>query len=459
MKLLSKTILLSIVLALISFLPKSAMACSCRKFTPCEVFSYASVVFIGRVIDGRVRMEKRKVEGKQVSTVDGWVKFSIEEVFKGVTTTQLEIGWDTGCIDDGLILGERYLIYAREHSSRLYSDPCLRSTLVKSADEDISFLRNLPAPGIGGRIYGIVAVDSRGPEPPPLAGVTVVVVNELQERFETVTDSKGHYEITGLKPGNYIIEPSLPEHYVVYSPKREVTVSDRGCTTTIYWVKVDSSIIGKVVDSSGRPAPASLYLVSVNEQYMNPGSSYNNGEFEITGIRPGRYLLYVKLKDEPGRNEDEELFFYPGVFDKSKAGIIEVSLGQKQTIPSFQLPPQIKVHTVSGTVMYADGKPAAKVRLLIFGTEENKGKYQTAYWLPQVETDAEGRFVLQGFKGNTYSIEARDDWNGERRQLYSEPLKFTLDKDIDNLNLVLSLTEPPEDRRAPQKKAPEEKRQ
>ncbi|MEW6208386.1 MAG: hypothetical protein AB1631_08460 [Acidobacteriota bacterium] len=457
----AKVLLSLTTIAIGFFLPARVNACSCIEFPPCEKFNHSTAVFMGKVLGG-TSSEEKVVEGRRVSYEYGMVRFSIEETFKGVTSTQLEISWLGLCGYGGLTRGERYLVYAREDNSILYGSSCSTKPVRKS-QEDISFLRNLPALGTGGRIYGTISAHTGTRDYPPMAGVKVVILNEHNDRIEVVTDNKGRYEITGLKPGKYIVEPEWPKHYVDGNSSyryrmNEVEVSDRGCAQISFLAKPDSRLSGKVVDSMGRSVPAKIYLVSVDSPDQSfTGYEEAEGGFEIEGIPPGRYRLYVNLKDRFSRSEDEELYFYPGVSEKSKATIIEMGIGQGVNIESFYLPPKIKTHTLKGTVVYPDGRPAENVRVFMI-KDEGSTSYQPIWSLPDAQTDAEGRFELQGFKGNTYKIAAQDNMT-DRKPRFSEPLKITLDKDIENLRLVLSLTEPPENRRAPQKKAPEEKRQ
>jgi hypothetical protein len=448
--------------AIVFFLPARANACSCIEFTPCEAFNHSTAVFIGKVVVG-TSSEEKVVEGRRVSYEHGMVLFTVEEIFKGVTSTQLEVRWIGLCGYGGLTRGEKYLVYAREDNGILYSGSCSRSKPARTAQEDINFLRNLPVPGTGGRIYGTISAYIGTRDYPPMAGVKVVVLNEHNDRIEAVTDNKGRYEITGLKPGKYIVEPEWPKYYVDGNSSdryrtNEVEVSDRGCAQQSFWAKPDSRLTGKVVDSIGRSVPATVYLASVD----NPDQSFTGyeeaeGGFEIKGIPPGRYRLYVNLKDRFSKSEDDELYFYPGVPEKSKAAIIEIGVGQEVNIESFYLPPKVKTHTLKGTVIYPDGRPAENVRVFMI-KDEGSTSYQPTWSLPASQTDAEGRFELQGFNGNAYKIAAQDNLT-DRKPRFSEPLKITLDKDIENLKLVLSLTEPPDNRRTPQKKPPEEKRQ
>jgi hypothetical protein len=433
----------------ISVLSNEATACSCKMFTPCEAFGNASIVFIGRAMSGTDKRSSKNAKGETIEWETGTVTFSVEESFKNISVTQISINVTGGCDPLGFTKGERYLVYAREYQGKLVTGSCSRGGGVDSTytKEDMDFLHNLPKEGTGGRLYGQIGVEKGGEKPAPLAGITVIVENEMHEQFKAVTDSEGGYEISGLKPGKYQVTPLLPEHYDVYSPMREVLISDRGCATTSYWAKVTGSISGRIVDEEGRTAPAYLRLVAINnEKQRFSDIAYDNGEFEIDGVPPGRYLLYLETlsvdKDSPAKSK-EQAFYYPGVFERDKATIIEFGMGEQQKGYGFTLPSPLKVQTITGVIQYPDGRAAANAAVIlsiqdkttpgIYGTDDSGGR---------IETDETGRFEIHAFKGNTYELEAQEDGNAvlgkKRRQLYSQPLRIKLEGDVKDVKLVLT---------------------
>jgi hypothetical protein len=469
-----KLITLTACIALAGFLvPGDAKACSCANPTPCEAFGAASAVFIGRMINGTEKVEYKNHKSEQVSLEAGLVTFDVEESFKGVSATTIKIYVasmkGTSCGDYGLKPGAKYLVYANEYSGALHTGVCSRTRQSDTdyAKEDFEFLRKLPKEGVGGRLYGQIGVEKGGGNPAPLAGITLVIENERQEQFKAITDSEGRYAISGLKPGKYQVTPLLPEHYEVYQLKREIFISDRGCTTTSYWAKINGSVSGRIVDSEGRTAPATLHLVSVgNENQRFLDIAEDDGEFVVDGAPPGRYLFYLEIfsadKDSP-KDDKKQFFYYPGTFDRDKAKIIELGMGEQQEGYGFTLPSQLKVQTITGVIRYADGRPAANAAVMltlqdkttpgIYRTDDSGGS--------SVETDDEGRFEVHAFKGNTYQLEAQEGHDtaikDKRRQLYSEPKMIKLENDVKDLKLVLTSSTSFFDRQRmqPQKKTPQ----
>src|SRR5215510_6202076 len=91
-------------------------ACSCAELTPCQAFGYASAVFVGRMIEGTEKVREYTKDGKTISYEAGLVRFSVEESFKGVNTTEITIYVlnlrGTSCEGTSVGRGERYLVYA-----------------------------------------------------------------------------------------------------------------------------------------------------------------------------------------------------------------------------------------------------------------------------------------------------------------------------------------------------------
>lgn len=230
-----KTLIVLVLASLFLLTPESARACSCMYQTPCEAFSKASVVFIGRVLGGT---EKVKDESGQFTGLDaGRVRFAVEEVFKGSVEREVQIHVasmsGTSCGPYGLYAGQKYLVYAysREDSDQLSTGVCTRTTQVSENEpkQDMDFLRNLPAEGSGGRLFGKVLADQEDGSAKPIPGITVLATSADNRTVRVITNDKGEFEFTGLKAGTYRVNPVWPEKEISTPPVREATVPDRGC--------------------------------------------------------------------------------------------------------------------------------------------------------------------------------------------------------------------------------------
>ena len=390
-----------------------------------------------------------------LSSEAGAVRFSVEESFKGVNATEIMINVSsmkgTSCGDYGLIRGERYLVYAfLADSGGLHDGPCSRTRTVEYAKEDLEFLHSLPRTGTGGRLSGHVGIDYGGRDNPPLAGATITISNE-EQKYDVVTNANGDYELAGIKPGEYKVVLVLPKGYVSNTATREVRLDDRGCAQQTFWTHVDSSISGRVIDGMGRPAPATLTLMSTNEKARKfHGFAHEDGEFDIDGIEPGRYVLYIDIVSAGKERHSgrEEVLYYPGVEEVGRATVFEVAMGQNLGGYVFTLPSKLIVQTIEGVLQFPDGRPAAGARVIAsLEDKSTPGIYRTDDWPSGTDSDEHGRFSIIGFSGNTYRIYAQANllppMIQKQSPRFSKPIVIKLDKDVRELKLILESTDDP----------------
>lgn len=442
--------LLFSVIILILFQPLKASACVCSIQKPCAAFGGSTAIFIGKVIEGSEKVEiPHKSDASEIH-VAGNVRFVVMETFKGKLADEVNISIEsninTSCGPYAVTQGQTYLIYAYGEPGNLSTGVCTRTTIITKADEDLQFLRNLPAEGSGGTISGRIRADTGEPRTAPLAGVTVTIQNAETQPVKVVTDKEGYFELTGLKAGKYIVQPVLPKFYETERSRREVTVTDRGCTITGFEAKLNGRVSGRAFDINQRPADTMLILESVdpqNKRMPTLGYSYasKNGQFEITGVPPGKYVLYYELQAEDSENRQK--YFYPSVKKQEEATIINIALGKSLEGIDFQIPAEFVAQSVEGIVVWPDGSPAAGVMVMLLCPQNPQpGKHVLEFAPPYDIADKQGRFKLQGFKGISYWIEARGQQTSstkkEPESVHSPTRQFIIQQDMKDLKLILS---------------------
>jgi hypothetical protein len=443
-----------IVMFCFSLTPDVANACKCVSNNPQQAFSKAKVVFIGRMLGGTERLSDYEMGDGQIQRVSleaGAVRFSVEEVFKGKIGKKATIWIDsekrTSCGPYGLRRGARFLVYAyaRENDmTALYSGACTRTTEVKNAKDDLDFLRKPPPPGTGGNLRGGVWADLRNVGATPLPDLKVRIHSAGNKAITVRTDKVGEFEAKNLKAGKYRIEPELPANYMSRPKYREITVVDGETATVGFYAYIGGRVVGRLIDKEGRGFNwAFLHL----EAYGGPIYGHSRGgdaRFEVDGVPPGKYLLYLKMKNPDYRKE--RYFYYPGTFNREEAAVINVGLGEAVEGLQFVLPDESKVRTVEGQVVWEDGKPAtdAQVFLLCSRSINPEG---FAFDVGQISTEADGqgRFRLEGFTNEIYWIEASAFKKGSRKgeliETTSPSRKIVLSENLTNIRLVLSRTE------------------
>jgi hypothetical protein len=441
---------LPIVAFLLFSMSSTAYACSCTTGNPAYEFNAAKMVFIGRMLRGTETLSVKNEAGKSRTIQAGQVRFKVEEVFKGNSREEVIVevaSMDgTSCGPYGLTRGERYLVYAYssgENKDVLDTGVCTRTTLVSSkyAKGDLEFLRNLPPEGVGGNLNGGISADLRAGGATPLANVRVRIIGSEQE-IVTYTDKNGRYEVKQLKPGKYRVEPEFPPNYTSEHKFGEVNVDDRGTAGVWFEAYIDGKVSGRVIDHEGNGVEyASLDLVDKTRTVYGY-SSGEDGEFEVEGVPPGGYFLFINLSAND--SQDDKPFYYPGTFEREKATVVRVGLGEKIEGLEFRLPDEFRVRTVEGQVVWKDGTPAANVEVMLLCPTSNKAAgLRVEYRPPTTKTDEQGRFLLKGFSGETYWIEARASRPGAKEgeviALHSPSRKLSLDDSLKNLRVVLSI--------------------
>jgi len=155
-----------------------------------------------------------------------------------------------------------------------------------------------------GNIKGKVTADRKALEG---ASVSIFAEGEKKALLKTKTAADGSYSFENLEPGKYvvIVEWNRKEVY------RSKTVEVKAKKTETHNVTVEpaavgeelGSVSGKVTDKDDKPVSgATITVKEAPEGARKPEArAGQNGEFEIRGLKPGKYVLRAskgKLSDE-----------------------------------------------------------------------------------------------------------------------------------------------------------------
>ena len=130
----------------------------------------------------------------------------------------------------------------------------------------------------------------------PIEGVRVVIVSTDGVETEVETDSNGEYEAMGLIPDRYLIS-AYKEGYWEYKNKSVTVIAggDHYVPMKIAENTTTGTVRGNIVDTSEAHLPIEgVRVVIVGVDSLEIGAKTDsNGEFEIIGLAPGRYLLSI----------------------------------------------------------------------------------------------------------------------------------------------------------------------
>jgi hypothetical protein len=280
--------------------------------------------------------------------------------------------------------------------------------------------------------------------------------------FKEVTDANGHFVIagvpagkykfragkTGYVPGDYRLEGRAPKATLVLHPGEKLdTVEFRLSRTAV--------IMGRVTDETGEPiagvemdaAPTGTRMGDVQlEDPLRIAVTNNLGEYRIYDLPPGSYYLSAtdsgssifntswRLVWELGERYANHLtMFYPSVTKSSEAQKIRLMAGQERRI-DFTLP-TVKLLTISGRVLGANGKPPAPTRVLLM--LQDPSSRPRADFRYGVTTDAQGSFEIREVLPGSYVVLAlvgeEEYWTEQRVEVARDDvsgLVLQLKKDL-----------------------------
>ncbi|HEX8772959.1 MAG TPA: carboxypeptidase-like regulatory domain-containing protein [Pyrinomonadaceae bacterium] len=427
----TKRIIAIIVFALFISGYELALGCSCvETASPCEAYAEASAVFIGSVM--RVEPGKalkgeggEEYEGGQIAYVQ------IEKSFKGIKATEIVLHQPGHNCAPRFKPGQRWLLYAAFHRDsktwEVYG--CGRSTWIESAGDDLLFLQGLPKSATKTRISGELKHYEEDPEKGftfinNIIGAKVKIIG-AEKTYEVYTDKNGVYEIYGLPPGKYTIEPEIPlglkvgfstpfgagdsteEDGSSQDKTPKVGLKAQGCAGSDFILQSDSSISGKVFGVNGEVLPNVCLGLKPTDKIANPYFSISDcteadGSFKLEEIPPGSYVIVVNNDGKISSNEPFPTAYYPGVFDKEKAAVITISEGDRRENYNIQIPSQSLTRVVQGLLLYSDGHPVAD-EYVSFKAEGKSDRYD---WDARAATDDQGRFSLTLLQGAVGSLRA-----------------------------------------------------
>src|SRR6185295_19339680 len=149
--------LLLSALACLTVSSNQVRACTCGEYgvPVCAKYWRSDAVFVGRLSD-LTPPEPISPPVMPVATLH----FIVEEPFRGVTTTTVDVetAFGTTC-DMAFVKGKSYLVYANRDSlsDRLVTGICLGTDDVSNSDAGLIYLRSLMQQGVTESISGLLA--------------------------------------------------------------------------------------------------------------------------------------------------------------------------------------------------------------------------------------------------------------------------------------------------------------
>lgn len=184
-----------------------------------------------------------------------------------------------------------------------------------------------------------------------------------QQQYAAVTDPQGHFQIEGVQPGDYRV--TLERNGFVSTNRRSRTYSSASLTiaagqdvTGLLFRMLPAGVIeGKILDDDGDPLRGAevTAVAAANQNAVSGGQSNDLGEYRITGLPSGEYVVMAQSGQQPTlinlKPREPKVYaptFYPGTTDRRQATKIQVHAGD-EVGANFNLVPS-KTFTVRGSV-------------------------------------------------------------------------------------------------------------
>jgi hypothetical protein len=435
--------LLFFSVALLLAATNTVNACSCGpRPSVLDSFDSSDEVVIVRAISIEKAEDTEKqhyVDGVQSTTM------VVEKVFKGKLKVRDEIVFGQGggadCIwtFDEESVGHQFLFYLTRPEKLAdsflgskgrglwFGFGCGRSRGVGGATEDLLYLENISKFRGKTRISGSIGGGFTYPDI-DVEGKKIKIIGP-KKTYETKTDKEGVFEIYGLPPGKYFIEPETPAGWKIdpywfrYSEsvvgddflRREmkalkqvaIMLEPKKHASVEIVFTVENSLQGRVLDPKGRGMyRVCVYLLRPGQDAWGPSDCTDEqGRFKITEIPEGQYVLVANQDGKPSNREPFPKIFYPSVTERERAAVINISPGERLTDIDIVIPKLEETITITGVLQYSDGKPVV----------EKWVKFKVATQNEKIDgnvseqTDNAGRFTLTVLKGLTGEL-AAEDW-------------------------------------------------
>jgi protocatechuate 3,4-dioxygenase beta subunit len=279
--------------------------------------------------------------------------------------------------------------------------------------------------------------------------------------FKEITDANGHFVIngvppgkyqfragkTGYVPGDYCLDGGPPKATLVLHPGEKLDKVEFRLSRT-------AVIMGRVTDETGEPiagvemeadSAGTRMGDSLLEDPFRFAVTNDLGEYRINDLPPGSY--YFSATDSgssvqgnwPRPTDDRYAnhltIYYPDAIKSSEARKVRVSAGQERRI-DFSLR-TVKLLSISGRLLGADGKPAAQVTVKFRPQDPYSSTTALNLRLYGFKTDAQGNFVIREVLPGSYVVSAtvgeEEYWTEQRVEVAGDDvsgLVLQLRKDL-----------------------------
>lgn len=249
----------------------------------------------------------------------------------------------------------------------------------------------------------------------------------LSQPRTTSSDSDGQYEITDLPAGRYTLTATRSGYLTLgYGQRRPLeqgkplTVAEGQTLERVDFALPRMGVIaGRITDETGDPI-ANVTVLAMRSMFFDgrrqliptgdtPGRTDDTGEFRITGLVPGTYVVSAQTQDkwiveENGREETMGYAptYLPGTTHVEEAARLMLGIGKEIENTGFSLSPG-RAARVSGTAVDSHGRPFQSVNLGQEIRGQNFGSFRGG---GSATVAADGTFTIADVAPGDYTLQA-----------------------------------------------------
>lgn len=276
-----------------------------------------------------------------------------EEIFHGKPPTPLTVLTSQGACLPNLAAGDRWLFFLRKEADKpivldYYGND---SRPIAQVEERVETLRRLKTMGDFGLLRGNVMHGPSYWDRKPVPGVRVVATRSSDRaKYFTTTDAEGDYEFEPVPVGRY--ELAAETVGPSYAGNSALKITGGACWKVTLWSSPAARLSGHIRRSDGSAASKTEVLIMRDDySWFTTQESDAGGYFQEDLLRAGKYVVGISLPGEPRwrtggcggacLNETPPVSgYYPGMWGRSSALVIDLATDEKRDDIDFALPPQ-----------------------------------------------------------------------------------------------------------------------
>jgi hypothetical protein len=296
--------------------------------------------------------------------------------------------------------------------------------------------------------------DAQTDEPAARVGITLrsAATTPNATVLGATTDAEGEFRFADVPVGNYMVSAERPGYLRMVYPAKEARSpmapfpirSGESREGVTWYVQPQAVVVGRVVDEAGDVVEmARVQVMAQGTGQLTPqASSQTNdlGEFRVSGLRPGRYLVVAERMQTGGQADGKgyRATFYPSATGPESAAEIVLKAGQTSA-PAQIILQRGEVFKVKGRVVGTWARDQMAQLTLMPRRRAGTGQPALVGWSSaRGELRPDGTFEVRGAHAGEYHLVLIAFGNGRPVEMGRTPVTVA-QADVENVTLPVQM--------------------